>query len=116
MNEEIKGMTGNLRMVAASEKFQLVTESEWRTPPSKVYRCQVYLLPEPEDGGFSIIAANLPGVASQGVTEEEAVANIQDAFKEVLAVYAGSGQEIPWLPTPRDPEPGSIVRVVIVNG
>src|SRR5688572_15917558 len=37
--------------------------------------CTVYLLEE-LDGGFSVIAADLPGVASQGDTEAEALANI----------------------------------------
>jgi antitoxin HicB len=99
-------------------KDMLVGDSLRESPTiqGKVYRCQVYLLPEPEDGGFSIIAATLPGVASQGDTEEEALANIKDAFEAVLAVYNESGQEIPWLPNPRDPETGSFVRWVTVNG
>ena len=95
-------------------KDAMVSESP--TIQGKAYRCQVYLLPEPEEGGFSIIAATLPGVASQGDSEEEALANIKDAFEAVLAAYNDSGQEIPWLPTPRDPELGSVIRWVIVNG
>src|ERR1019366_6168493 len=108
MGEEMKDTTGKL-CLAASGNFQRVKEEEWHAPQGKIYRCQVYLLPEPEDVGFSIIAATLPGVASQGDTEEEALANIKDAFEAVLVVYNESGQEIPWLSTPRDLELGSVV-------
>lgn len=36
--------------------------------------------------GFSVEALGLPGCWSQGATEAEAVANIQDAIREYLAV------------------------------
>lgn len=36
--------------------------------------------------GFSVVAVGLPGCWSQGATEDEAVANIQDAIREYLAV------------------------------
>ena len=36
--------------------------------------------------GFSVEAIGLPGCWSQGATEDEAVANIQDAIREYLAV------------------------------
>jgi len=35
--------------------------------------------------GFSVSVPGLPGCWSQGATEEEAIANIQDAIREYLA-------------------------------
>ena len=37
------------------------------------------------DGGFSVWVPGLPGCASQGQTEEEALENIQDAIREYLS-------------------------------
>ncbi|HEU4632307.1 MAG TPA: type II toxin-antitoxin system HicB family antitoxin [Gemmatimonadaceae bacterium] len=37
------------------------------------------------DEGFSVSVPGLPGCWSQGATEEEALANIQDAIQEYLA-------------------------------
>ena len=34
---------------------------------------------EEDEGGYSVLALNLPGAASQGETKEEALANIRDA-------------------------------------
>jgi len=42
------------------------------------------LVHESEEG-FSISCPGLPGCWSQGVTEDEALANIQDAIREYLA-------------------------------
>ena len=38
--------------------------------------------------GFSVSVPGLPGCWSQGATEEEALANIQDAIRDYLAVVA----------------------------
>jgi predicted RNase H-like HicB family nuclease len=35
--------------------------------------------------GYSVSCPGLPGCWSQGITEEEAIENIQDAIKEYLA-------------------------------
>lgn len=45
---------------------------------------QVALLQSEE--GFSVWVPGLPGCCSQGVTEEEALANIADALRDYLAV------------------------------
>ncbi len=37
------------------------------------------------DEGYSVSVPGLPGCWSQGATEEEALANIQDAIREYLA-------------------------------
>jgi predicted RNase H-like HicB family nuclease len=40
----------------------------------------------PSEEGFSVSVPGLPGCWSQGVTEEEALQNIEDAIREYLAV------------------------------
>ena len=77
--------------------------------------CPVFLLPE-DEGGFSIIAADLPGVASQGETEAEALDNIREAFASAIRCYKEDGKSVPWLATPEEPEPGSITCSVVVLG
>jgi predicted RNase H-like HicB family nuclease len=102
------------RRPGESGLIPLVTAA-WRKPERRVFRCQVFLLPE-DDGGFSVCAATLPGVASQGETEEEALANITKAFEAVIAVYAEQGEAVPWLKEPREREKGAKVRWVMVHG
>ena len=78
-------------------------------------RCSVYLIPE-DEGGFSVVAADLPGVASQGETEEEALANIKEAFEGVIRCYKNDSRKIPWLAEPEEPEAGALIRSVVVYG
>ena len=85
-------MLGDQTEISASEPGQ--------SSNGGVYRCMVYITPE-EEGGFSAVAANLPGAASQGDTEEEALANITEALHGVLESYQEMGEKIPWLTTPR---------------
>lgn len=59
------------------------------------YRCRVVAIPE-DCGGFSIFATELPGVASQGETIEEARDNIKDALIEAIRYYMSVGEDIPW--------------------
>jgi predicted RNase H-like HicB family nuclease len=67
------------------------------------YECRLYLLPE-VDGGFSAIVPGLPGVASQGDTEAEAIANVCEAFQGVVETYRDYDEPIPWA-DPEDVEP-----------
>ena len=96
--------------------IDLQLEGEWTEyAPDTVYRCQVYLIPEDEEGGFSVVAATLPGVASQGETEQEALANIVEAFQATIEVYKEEGRNIPWLPSPREPDHKALTRWVLVH-
>jgi len=47
-----------------------------------------------EEGGFSAIAVHFPGVFSQGDTEDEAKANIAEAFAGMLEACLKRGQDI----------------------
>jgi predicted RNase H-like HicB family nuclease len=87
---------------------------DWKGHHGNLYRCQVYLYHEKE-GGFSAVAAGLPGVASQGETERQALANVAEALAGVISVYKEGGGKVPWADKPREPEPGAITRWVFVN-
>jgi predicted RNase H-like HicB family nuclease len=76
------------------------TPVEWRVPDAPTYFCRVHLAKE-AGGGFSVYAATLPGVASQGDTEEEALANVAEAFRGCIESYQADGRPIPWLDVPR---------------
>jgi predicted RNase H-like HicB family nuclease len=90
------------------------SKGEWRKLEGRVYSCLVYLTPEAE-GGFSAVAAQLPGVASKGGTEPEALSNIVETLKGALAVYNNQGVAIPWNRTPPEPERGALSRWVLVR-
>ena len=88
------------------------------SPTVETYECRVLLCPETEGDatGFYILALDLPGTVSQGETEEEALAQIQDALQCVIAVYRESGDVIPWEPVDFDPVEGAkefVVRVQV---
>ncbi|MBN2023327.1 MAG: type II toxin-antitoxin system HicB family antitoxin [Pirellulales bacterium] len=50
----------------------------------------------PEEDGYSVWIPDLPGVASQGDTMEEAIGNLKEAFRGAISVYRESGDSIPW--------------------
>ena len=94
--------------------MQTLVEGEWKEYQGNVYRCPVHLIHE-EDGRYSVIAASLPGVASFGNTEQDGLRNIQEALAAAISNYKEDHESIPWLEEPREPEPGMIVRWVIVH-
>jgi predicted RNase H-like HicB family nuclease len=96
------------------KEVKLHTEGEWQEFQGNAYSCQVYLLPE-QEGGYSAIAATLPGVASQGETEEEALENITEALAAAISAYKDNGMKIPWRQEPREPEPEAKIRWVAVH-
>lgn len=81
------------------ESVNLTAES-WESRP-KSYRAHILLIPE-EDDSVSAIAINLPGVASGGDSEEEAIGNVREAFSLAVASYLESGKTIPWKETTTD--------------
>jgi antitoxin HicB len=48
-----------------------------------------------EDGGFTVLVPALPEVVSEGDTEEEALANVQEAIRAILAYRRDHGLTIP---------------------
>ncbi|MFY9718868.1 MAG: type II toxin-antitoxin system HicB family antitoxin [Candidatus Cybelea sp.] len=69
----------------------------------------VVLLPEPEAGGFSVSVPSLPEIATQGESEQEALANAREAVSLVISDRAQRGGEIP----PSDVEPPRFERVAV---
>lgn len=103
-----------LDQIVAKVDVQIPVPGGPQNPDPRHYNCPVHLLKE-ANGRYSIVAATLPGVASQGDTEEEALNNIVDAFKGVIAVYEESGEAVPWSSRAVELEPGAIERSVVVD-
>jgi predicted RNase H-like HicB family nuclease len=63
---------------------------------------------EPEkDGGYSVYVPDLPGCASQGETEEEALANIREAIEGYIEGLKADGLPVP--------EPHTKIRTVEIQ-
>ncbi len=58
----------------------LPRERAYRNQWSAHMRYSVLLLPEPEEGGFSVLVPALPGCLTQGETVNEALANAREAI------------------------------------
>lgn len=63
---------------------------------------RVVLEPDPETHDWAVWCPELPGCASAGETEEEALANIREAIELYLE------------PNPLDLDPGAITREIVV--
>lgn len=59
------------------------------------YECQLAILPD-EEGGYSAVVVNLPGVGSCGETEAEAIEGACEALVGVIQSFRDRGLEIPW--------------------
>ena len=58
-------------------------------------RYTVVLLPEPEEGGFSVLVPALPGCLTQGETVDEALTNAREVIGLHLRALARDGVPIP---------------------
>lgn len=75
--------------------------------PKEAYEFQALLCKE-EEGGYSAHALCLPGVVSQGETEEEAKQNIAEAVAAALSTYLDDGGAVPWAPVEIERAEGDI--------
>ncbi len=80
-----------------SERFVTVDWREYPAPQPREF--EAVLCPEGE-GGFSVFALNYPGVISQGETEEEAEANIAEAFLALLESKEKHGEKMEFSQRP----------------
>lgn len=48
-----------------------------------------------EDGGFTVLVPALPEVVTEGDTEQEALANAEEAIRAILAYRQDQGMKIP---------------------
>jgi len=86
----------------------------WHETEGKVYECWFCLVPE-DSGGYSVYMPDLPGVVSQGETEEEAIHNIEEAFLGAAEVYEEMGQPIPWSKDHQPRPANAKERWILVN-
>jgi predicted RNase H-like HicB family nuclease len=68
---------------------------------------QVILIPDLEDGGYTVEVPSLPGCISEGDTEAEALENIKDAIQGYVESLEEDG-----LPVPPEDEPRLILTEV----
>ncbi len=61
----------------------------------KERRYTIVLIPEPEEGGYSVIVPALPGCVTQGETIEEAIEMAKDAIAGWIAVAEEHGETVP---------------------
>ncbi len=88
-------------------------EIQW--PNQNAYQCHVCLIDE-EDGQVSAIVLNLPGAASCGETEAEAVKNVKESVHGLIEVYNEHGDPIPWKDYRSEEIPsGAKTRWILVN-
>jgi predicted RNase H-like HicB family nuclease len=106
--------SGTARGSRAEIVTPIIDDGEWTEHEGDLYRFHVVLTPS-EDGGYTVTVPRLPGAISEGETESEALDNIREALKGLLAAYKASGEPIPW----RQPEvatpPDGVARTVFVN-
>ena len=68
----------------------------------------VVLLPEPEEGGYSVLVPALPGCVTQGETVEECLALAQDAIIGWIATARDFGE-----PNPEEKEQPQMMVVTV---
>jgi predicted RNase H-like HicB family nuclease len=90
------------------------THPEFRAFDGGTFECRAIICAE-KTGGFSVYALRLPGVVSQGATEEEAIANITEAFGLAIESYRELQMPIPWTNerSPDIPEEGKVVWTLV---
>jgi predicted RNase H-like HicB family nuclease len=79
-----------------------------------VYHCNIAMIRE-EDGSYTAIVLNLPGAASEGATEDEAMANVRESICGLVESYTATGDPIPWKdPVPCDVPPDAKTKWILV--
>ncbi len=72
-----------------------VPVGEIQEPNQVVYHCHIAMIRE-EDGFYTAIVLNLPGAASEGATEDEAMQNVRESILGLIESYRATGHPIPW--------------------
>jgi len=94
-------------------RTEYIDPTEWRA--SKAHRFHL-LLTKDDEGVFSAVVLNLPGVGSCGDTEEEAVENVKEAIRAAMEEYRESGMTVPWKDTSAEEIPaGAKQKWVILD-
>jgi predicted RNase H-like HicB family nuclease len=80
--------------MATSNRDEAI-EHDSGEPAGRSFRCQI-LVERDDQGIYSAVVGNLPGVGSCGATEEEALMRVREAIIGTLESYADSAMDIPW--------------------
>jgi predicted RNase H-like HicB family nuclease len=56
---------------------------------------RIILIPDLEDGGYTVEVPSLPGCISEGDTAEEAITNVQDAIRGYIQSLKEDGLPVP---------------------
>ncbi len=96
-----------------SEKQQLNQQGWVIIPEGTIKRFRAVFVHD-EDGGYTVFAANLPGVVSEGETVSEATANITEAFELAIETYKDLGRPIPWKKVQSECK-ACIIKLIPVN-
>lgn len=88
-------------------------EGDWKVYHGDAYRCQIHLAPR-TGGGYAAVAATLPGIAGEGATEQEAMANVAQSLATTITGWKQSGATIPWGEAAKSPA-GAMTKWVIVH-
>jgi predicted RNase H-like HicB family nuclease len=56
---------------------------------------QVILMPDLEEGGYTVVVPSLPGCISEGDTLDEALANIKEAIELHIESLSAHDEEVP---------------------
>lgn len=86
----------------------------WRNGDGRTFVRDVRLRAEGTEG-FSAYVPGLPGVVSEGDTEDATLANIKEALAAALEGYLEGGKDIPWEPSYAPLTPGEIQHRVVVH-
>lgn len=69
-------------------------------------RYSVLLIPEPEEGGYTVLVPALPGCHTQGNTVEEALVNAREVIALFVADLQAHGE-----PVPEETEPAQAIVI-----
>lgn len=58
-------------------------------------RYTVLLIPDPEEGGYTVTVPALPGCITEGDTLEEALDNARDAIRLYIEDVVACGEQVP---------------------
>jgi predicted RNase H-like HicB family nuclease len=83
-----------MQQVIDSNSFKVSGIENYR---GDVCECRAAFILDEVEGGFTVVARNLPGVVSEGENMESAIANITDAFREMILSHRDCKQDIPWV-------------------
>jgi len=103
MNSSLDQFFGDTSLQVSESRFSF---------PRYAFVADACIVPD-EEQGFWACVPTLPGVISEGDTENEAWANIAEALTGALHSYIESGSAIPWQETADIPPHAKCRRIAV---